>query len=109
MECQSTRSEIPQISVSRAVLLAVAGTLTALVAFTDPLLLLVNGVLTEEYSHGFLIPVVTVWLLWLRRDALRANVGRPAWTVLIINWPTTIMHLIGEMSAIAICHSLRLW
>jgi exosortase D (VPLPA-CTERM-specific) len=95
--------QIPQISVTRAVLLAVAGTLTALVAFSDPLMLLVNRWAThEEYSHGFLIPVVTVWLFWLRRDALRANVGRPAWTGPIIVLLATVMHLIGEMSAIPI-------
>jgi len=23
----------------------------------------------EEYSHGFLIPVIAIWLLWTRRDA----------------------------------------
>ena len=28
----------------------------------------------EEYSHGYLIPVVSAWLLWKRRDVLQ-----PAW------------------------------
>ena len=39
------------------------GTLIALIVFSDPLMQLVNRWATqEEYSHGFLIPVVAGWL-----------------------------------------------
>ena len=92
--------EMPQANVTRAGLIGFVGTLIALVAFSGPLMQLVNQWGTqEEYSHGFLIPVVTVWLLWARRDALLANVGRGVWagpTVLLL---ATIMLLVGEMSA----------
>jgi hypothetical protein len=37
----------------------------------------------EEYSHGFLIPVIAAWLLWTGRDALRASIGRPSWVGLL--------------------------
>lgn len=53
----------------------------------------------EEYSHGFLISVVTIWLFWVRRQALRANIGRAVWAGPIVVLIATIMHLVGEMSA----------
>ena len=95
--------QLPLISSTRAVLLGFVGTLIALVAFSDPLMQLVHRWATqEEYSHGFLIPIVTVWLFWVRRQILRANVGRPVWTGPIVMLLATIMHLIGQMSAIPI-------
>ena len=32
----------------------------------------------EEYSHGFLIPVVSAWLLWSRREAIIRALDRPS-------------------------------
>ena len=34
------------------------------------------GPTQEEYSHGFLIPVIAAWLLWTRREALATHIGR---------------------------------
>ena len=34
----------------------------------------------EEYSHGFLIPVIVGWLLWTRRDALLGE----RWSTLMV-------------------------
>jgi exosortase D (VPLPA-CTERM-specific) len=95
--------QLPLVSSTRAVLLGFVGTLIALVAFSDPLMQLVHRWATqEEYSHGFLIPIVTVWLFWVRRETLQANVGRPVWTGPLAMLLATIMHLIGQMSAIPI-------
>ena len=92
--------QIPQASAVRTGLVGFVGTLIALVAFSGPLMQLVNRWASqEEYSHGFLIPVVTVWLFWVRREALRANVGRAVWAGPIVVLLATIMHLVGEMSA----------
>ena len=38
----------------------------------------------------------------MRRDALRANVGRPVWAGPIVMLLATVMHVVGEMSAISI-------
>jgi exosortase D (VPLPA-CTERM-specific) len=53
----------------------------------------------EEYSHGFLIPVVVAWLIWARRDAIGASIGRPSWLGLGFIALALIMHLISELSA----------
>lgn len=54
----------------------------------------------EEYSHGYLIPLISLWLLWQRRDALRNSRGAPsAW-----GWPVVlasgVMLVVGEFTAI---------
>lgn len=96
-------ASVAQARSLRAGLLALAAVLVALVAFGGALSELVHRWNTqEEYSHGFLIPVVTAWLLWMRRDALLASVGRPAWTGTALILLALLMHTIGELSAIFI-------
>jgi exosortase D (VPLPA-CTERM-specific) len=56
----------------------------------------------EEYSHGFLIPFVSVWLLWSRRDALRSGIGQPSWLGLVLILLAALMNLTGDLSAIFI-------
>ena len=95
--------EMPQTSAARAGLIALGALLVGLAGFGGALLELVNRwMLQEEYSHGFLIPVVAAWLLWTRRDALRASIGRPAWSGLVIVLLAMAMHVVGELSAIFI-------
>src|SRR5262249_22754961 len=80
--------------VSIAVLLAVA-------AFSGGLWELVGRwSRQEEYSHGFLIPIVAAWLLWARRDALRASVGRPSWTGPVIILLAIPVLIVSELSAL---------
>ena len=75
----------------------------ALFAFDDSLVELANRWWRqEEYSHGFLIPVVSAWLLWTRRDALQANMGQPSWAGPVIILIAILMHVVGEYSAIFI-------
>src|ERR1700728_1264860 len=94
---------ISQATALRAGLVAVVGTLIAVVGFSGPLFELVSRwSRQEEYSHGFLIPIVAVWLLWTRRDALRASIGRPSWTGPFLVLLAMVMHVIGELSAIFI-------
>ena len=33
----------------------------------------------QELSHSYFIPLISAWMLWERRDALRESVGRPSW------------------------------
>jgi exosortase D (VPLPA-CTERM-specific) len=60
----------------------------------------------EEYSHGFLIPVVTTWLLWTRRDALIAGVSRPAWSGPALILMAGLLHILSRLSAILIISQL---
>ena len=82
----------------------VAGTILAIVlAFHDALAELVHRWTSqEEYSHGFLIPFVSAWLLWMRKATLRRSVGRPSWLGPILVIFAFAMHAIGELSAVFI-------
>src|SRR6185437_8867675 len=57
----------------------------------------------EEYSHGFLIPVISVWLLWTRRDALAASIGMPsrstAWSGVALILLAGAFLVVGKLSA----------
>ena len=84
-----------------AELFAVAAIFLALLGFGRALLELVDRwYQQEEYSHGFLVPVVTLWLLWMRRAALRANIGQPSWYGLALIVLACVMNIMGELSAI---------
>jgi exosortase D (VPLPA-CTERM-specific) len=77
--------------------------LVCLIGFGEALLELVRRWNTqEEYSHGFLILPISAWLLWTRRDALRASVGQPSWAGLILILLAAVMHIIGKFSALYI-------
>ncbi len=95
--------EPPRTSRIRPWVLALIAALIAAVGFSGALLELVRRwSAQEEYSHGFLIPLVTAWLLWTRRDALLASIGRPAWTGAVLILLAMVMHIIGQLSAIFI-------
>jgi hypothetical protein len=60
----------------------------------------------EEYSHGFFIPGIAVWLVWLRRDAVLASIGTPSWVGPLLVLVALAMLLVGELSAIFILAQL---
>jgi exosortase D (VPLPA-CTERM-specific) len=81
-------------------LLAAIAVIVALAAFSGGLLSLIDRwIRQEEYSHGFLIPVVAAWMLWSRRDALIASIGKPSWMGAVVIGIAAIMLIVGELSA----------
>jgi exosortase D (VPLPA-CTERM-specific) len=90
-----------QSTSSRTLLLVVGAVLFLIFLFNQALAELVNRwIRQEEYSHGFLVPVVSLWFLWSRRAAIAASVGQPAWTGAILLLCAMALHLLGELSAI---------
>jgi exosortase D (VPLPA-CTERM-specific) len=81
-------------------ILGCAALVVAFVAFRGGLLELVTRwTLQEEYSHGFLIPAVVAWMLWARREAIVASLGRPSWIGLLVILLAAVMLIVGELSA----------
>ena len=91
-------------------LLAAAAILVAFIGFSGGLKeLLRRWTVQEEYSHGFLIPVIAAWLLWTRRDALRgkyrqAVVDSGRWSSC---WPA-LLHIVGKLSSLFAAAAARL-
>jgi exosortase D (VPLPA-CTERM-specific) len=83
------------------VLVAAALILAVTMAFGDALLEAAKRWREqEEYSHGFLIPAVTAWVLWTRRNALAASIGPPSWIGLAAVLLATLLHVVGGLGAI---------
>ena len=98
MSTQSIRLD-RATAVSTTLLLCIA-VVIAFAAFSGGLLALVERwSRQEEYSHGFLIPFVAAWMLWARRDAVIASVGKPSWSGPVVIFVAAIMLIIGELSA----------
>ena len=60
----------------------------------------------EEYSHGFLIPVIAAWLIWTRRDALVKSIGEPSWIGAALILLAAAMHIVGKLSALFVLSQL---
>ena len=54
----------------------------------------------EEYGHGYFIPLITLWFLWARKDALINSIGASSWVGPAIVTIATVGLLLGELSAI---------
>lgn len=54
----------------------------------------------EEYSHGFLIPLVTFYILWEKKNLIKASSGAPLWSGVGVIFVALIIFIIGEISAL---------
>jgi exosortase D (VPLPA-CTERM-specific) len=63
----------------------------------------------QELSHSYFIPLITAYLLWDRREALRESLGKPHWAglaiiafsaLLVIGYQTTQIFLIEQIGLI---------
>ena len=54
----------------------------------------------EEYSHGYLIPLVTLYLIWQRKALLKSLEFKPAWYPVAIVFGGVVISAIGEISAV---------
>ena len=72
----------------------------AIVAFNGALAeLLARWIRQDEYSHAFFIPLISLWLLWTRRDSLRASPDRPSFSGLAFVLLAALMHVVGQLSS----------
>jgi exosortase D (VPLPA-CTERM-specific) len=97
----------PKTGPVRAWILGCMAALLAAIAFRGALFELVRRWTTqEEYSHGFLVPLVAAWLLWVRRDALLASIAQPAWTGPALILLAMFMHVIGQLGGMFVLSPL---
>jgi exosortase D (VPLPA-CTERM-specific) len=64
--------------------------------------------LQEEYSHGYMIPLVTAYLIWQRKDLLKTLEFRPTWAPVGLVVLGLGVSVIGEISALYILIHLSL-
>lgn len=54
----------------------------------------------EEYSHGFLIPLVTLYILWEKQELIKASIGPPIWSGVLVILAAVSILIVGEISAL---------
>jgi exosortase D (VPLPA-CTERM-specific) len=95
--------ELPRASIINRAGTALLALTISVAVFSQALFeLAVRWHRQEEYSHGFLVPVVAGWMLWTRRNSILSNMGQPAWSGSVLVLIAGILHVIGELSAIFI-------
>ena len=88
-----------------AVVLAVLGYL-----YADSLRVLAQSWLEDDnYSHGPFIPLISLYLIWLRWNQLRRVVRQGAWWGLPIVAVGLVVYVVGEFAAMHAVVQLSLW
>jgi exosortase D (VPLPA-CTERM-specific) len=54
----------------------------------------------EEYSHGFLIPVISAYLVWQRSDKLREIEFTGSWAGVALAGVALLFYLVGELATV---------
>ncbi len=54
----------------------------------------------EEYSHGYLIPLVTLYILWEKKELILSSVSKPLWSGVLAIVIAIIVLIVGEISAL---------
>ena len=62
--------------------------------------------LDSFYSHGWLVPLASAWLVWQRREALSREALSPSYSGLLLLGPAVILHLLGVWSRLHILSGL---
>lgn len=87
--------------LSRNEQLLLLGVLLAIAAFWGGLSELVGRWYgQEEYSHGFFLPLISLFLLWYRRDVLRKSRGAPSGWGLVLLLVSALLLVLGEVTAL---------
>lgn len=55
---------------------------------------------SDTFTHGFLVPVVTLWLIWRERATLAQLTPRPLWWALPVVLALGLGWLLGELAAV---------
>lgn len=63
---------------------------------------------TDAYSHGFLIPLISLWLAWRVRDRWLQLQPRPAWSALLLCVPAAMLWTVGNLLSINVLQQLAL-
>ncbi|MBV1950887.1 MAG: exosortase/archaeosortase family protein, partial [Cycloclasticus sp.] len=54
----------------------------------------------EEYSHGFLIPLVTLYILWEKKALILSAASKPMWSGIWLMLAALLIFFVGEVSAL---------
>lgn len=56
----------------------------------------------EEYSHGYLIPLVSLYIIWEKKDLIFNSITKPMWSGYLLVFIALIVYSLGELSSLFI-------
>ena len=63
----------------------------------------------DGYSYGYLIPLVILFLVWLKKDEFRAVESKPSWWGMLILLPGLLLFWLGELAGELLTLYLSMW
>ena len=55
---------------------------------------------SETFTHGFLVPPITAWLIWRQREVLTRMAPRPSLWAIVLLAGASLAWLLGDLSAV---------
>lgn len=72
------------------------------IVYSDALAYMVRFWQSEEYSHGYLIPLISFWFIWKNRLRIKQYLGKGSWLGFVIVLAGLALGLIGELATLYI-------
>lgn len=76
---------------------ALYGVLFLGVYYTTFVHLIMHGWVKDDYTYCYLIPLIVLYLIWEKRDALLKAVSNPSWTGLTVLLAGLLLFWLGEL------------
>ena len=103
----STELQTPPNKISLAVI--AASVLLTLVLFWDAIVnLWARWGGQQELSHSYFIPLISAWLIWTNRDAIKKSIGAPSLVGVGLLLLAGLMLLLGQLTHIFVLQHLGL-
>ncbi|MFZ5617535.1 MAG: VPLPA-CTERM-specific exosortase XrtD [Pseudomonadota bacterium] len=102
MDAADTIEPSPARAAPSLRLIALAATFVLLaVLFRDALAnLWLRWGQQQELSHSYFIPLISLYLIWINRDAVRKSVGKPSWLGVLLIAGALVLLLVGQLTSI---------
>ena len=89
-------------------ILGVIAVLVGMIYFSSIKELLRRWEVKEEYSHGYMIPFVTAFLIWQRKDRLQQQVFKGSWWGVALVALAIILLALGRLSTLFLIEQISL-
>jgi exosortase D (VPLPA-CTERM-specific) len=70
--------------------------------FADGLIYMVGEWQRDEYSHGYIIPLISFWVAWENRESLKGSLGHGSWAGVVFVLVGLLLGFLGEVATLYI-------
>ena len=99
---EAVTNSIWYIPIYQWALIAFTGLVLAIIFYDGLVLMVKQWESSEEYGYGYLIPVLTLFFVWQRKDELERLSFPGAWAGLVLLVMGALLYVVGEFSTLFI-------